>query len=125
MHMAGRGRLKDHILRRVKAPQAMGKPTPEGGLLVSGSPPSALISPVTGREMTPIVGREAASFQSPAASFNLRKSELSAEASGTLWGGVHSPWVRVLVTREKLAAAGGSHFLGSREKAVALNLGLF
>lgn len=82
--MAGRDGLKDRILRRLKAPQATGKPAPEGGLLVSGRPPSALVSSVTGREMTPVVGGEAAGFQSPAASFNLWKSKLSAEASGTL-----------------------------------------
>ena len=38
MHVAGRGGLKDCILRRVKAPQASGKPAPEAGLVVSGSP---------------------------------------------------------------------------------------
>lgn len=40
----------------------------------------------------------------------------------TLRDGVCSPWVHMLFTWEKQAAAGSSHFLGSRQKAVALNL---
>lgn len=58
---------------------------PESPLLRLAS--SSLGAPVStgqprhGREMTPVVGREAAGFQSPATSFNLQRSELSAEAS--------------------------------------------
>lgn len=116
--MAGGGELKGRILRRVKAPQVTGKPAPESGLLVSGRPVSTG-QPRRRKGNDPHLGKGSGRFQSPTALFNLRKSELSAEASP------HSPPGFACSLQEKQAAASGSQFLGSRQKAVALNLGLF
>ena len=75
--------------------------------------------------MTPVMGREAAGSQSPATSFNLQRSELSAEASRHSAGWRTLPLVHMLFTWEKQAAAAALIFRVPDRRQLLLTSGLF